>query len=61
VQPAGFEICGATCRSALAREREVHSTHQRLKRCIRQQAGSYGCVQGAGFDICGHAARIYSL
>jgi hypothetical protein len=36
---------------------EVHSTHQRLKKCIRQQAGCYGCVQGAGFNICGAKCR----
>ena len=53
VQDAGFDICGAKCRSALAREREVHSALQRLKKCIRQQAGSYGCVQSAGLVFTG--------
>jgi hypothetical protein len=52
-----FSIHRATCRSALAREREVHSTHQRLKRCIRQQAGSYGCVQPAGLTFTGARRR----
>jgi hypothetical protein len=53
VQGAGFNICGAKCRSALARDREAHSAQQRLKICVRQQAGSYGCVQDAEFNICG--------
>ena len=44
---------GIRWRSALARDREVHSTEQRLKKCIRQQAGSYGCVQSAGLVFTG--------
>jgi hypothetical protein len=50
IEPDGH---GLQRRSALARDREVHSAQQRLKICVRQQAGSYGCVQDAEFDICG--------